>query len=496
MTPPLPHRDSPPAPQADDTPSGQTAPTPLSPGRVSGNEPAAHDPDAFRRLVAGGVEMMARGGLALDGRGRLAEAPLRSRAVMTRLSDVQPRPVRWLWPGRIALGKLTILAGDPGLGKSFLTLDLASRVSTGAGWPDAPDERSEPGGVVLLSAEDDHADTIRPRLDAAGAQASRIHALCNVRHLDPQTGCDTQTPFTLEDIPSLESAIEQTPECRLVVIDPISAYTGKTDSHRNAEVRALLAPLGELAARFGVAVLAVTHLRKGEGAAIYRAMGSLAFVAAARSAWAVCRDPQDPTGKRRLLLPVKNNLGNDTTGLAFELRDIGNGQAHIAWDDRPVAVRIDEALGQNTRRPGPNSHERQRVMDWLNNALADGDRLASELIEEARDTHGISPRTLDRAKRDIDIRVYRKSVLGPYWWSLPNLSHLNATLPQHKELGDQGGQGNTKDLHTKRHTPERHIVPERHGRLDCRADGPVPLLFPLTPSHPPLTLPHAHGGDA
>ena len=162
--------------------------------------------------------------------------------VLISLADVQPQPVSWLWPGRIALGKVTLLAGDPGLGKSFVTLDIAARTSCGAPWPDAPGIKTTAGGVVLLSAEDDAEDTIRPRLDAAGANVQRIKALLAVRR-NYQDDPTRESTFSLEtDLPALEAAILAVAGCRLVIIDPITAYLGGTDSHKNGEIRGLIAP--------------------------------------------------------------------------------------------------------------------------------------------------------------------------------------------------------------------------------------------------------------
>jgi len=269
--------------------------------------------------------------------------------VLVRLSDVQPESIRWLWPGRIAMGKLTLLCGDPGLGKSFVTLDLAARVSSGLPWPDLPLLPNDKGGVVLLNAEDDLADTIRPRLDAAEADVSRIASIQAVRRIIP-TGQTQETDFDLtEDLIALEAAITQTPDCRLVVIDPLTAYLGKTDSHKNAEVRAVLARLFELASRHRVALLAVTHLNKASTLpAIYRAMGSLAFVAAARAVWAAVRDNDDETGRRRLFVPIKNNLGTDETGLAYSLEPAGS-TARVIWEPDPVDMRADEAMNGGAR---------------------------------------------------------------------------------------------------------------------------------------------------
>ena len=157
------------------------------------------------------------------------------RIASVRMADVTPEPVRWLWPGRFALGKLSLIAGEPGLGKSFLTLDMASRVSCGAGWPCDGSVRSDPGGVVLLSAEDDLKDTIRPRLDAAGADCSRIEAMQAIYRPDHRRGTEVAVPFTLvEHIHHMETLIRKVGACKLVVVDPVSAFLGATDSHNTA----------------------------------------------------------------------------------------------------------------------------------------------------------------------------------------------------------------------------------------------------------------------
>jgi putative DNA primase/helicase len=236
-----------------------------------------------------------------------------------RVADVPKVDVAWLWPGRIALGKVTLLAGDPGLGKSFVTLDIAARVSRGAQWPGqctplapreaillAEREEHTPASVVLLSAEDDVADTIRPRLEAHAADCERIHVVRSVAARDADSSY--RRSFDLSrDLSHLESLFDRLPDCRLLVIDPVSAYLGRNIENTNSEVRGLLGPLAALAAERNLAVLAVTHLRKEEGAAMYRTMGSMAFIAAARAAWIVCKDKDDP--RRRLLLPVKKQPG-------------------------------------------------------------------------------------------------------------------------------------------------------------------------------------------
>ena len=317
-------------------------------------------------------------------------------ASIVRLSDVKPEPVRWLWPGRIAAGKLTLIAGDPGLGKSFLTLDIAARVSTGAGWPDAPKLRFDPGDVVLLSAEDDVADTIRPRLDAAGADVSRIVAIDAVRALDKNGKLSARPVDLSQDVQYVEAAMDQLAKAKLVVVDPISAYMGETDSHNNAETRAMLAKLADLAARRRVAVVCVSHLNKGAGrSAVYRVTGSLGFVAAARTVWSVSRDEHDH--ERRLMLPIKNNLARDTDGLAYSLYAAeGAVTPCVAWEDETVAMIADDALNAGDDERSKTAVE--QAVEWLRDLLTAGPIKPAEVIAQACEA-GYSESTVQRAKR-------------------------------------------------------------------------------------------------
>jgi putative DNA primase/helicase len=341
-------------------------------------------------------------------------------AVLRSLADIAPERIAWLWPGRIPAGKLTIIAGDPGLGKSLLTVDLAARISSGSNWPDGT-ENVEAGGVVILSAEDDPADTIRPRLDAADADVSRINLLQGVERYDRENKRKTQRPVSLQrDLDALEEAIGQTADCKLVIIDPINAYVGGgVDTHKDAELRTVLTPLCDLAAKTGAAIVAVSHLNKGSNSpAIQRTMGSMAFVAAARSVWLVIRDPKEASGPRRLLLPVKANLGPDTGGLSCDVRTCPCGQPILAWSADPVCESADELLSfredRRTSKPTPALDE---AKDWLREALADGPQPSKELFAEAKDC-GISKVTLKRAKSELGIRAEKGGFDGGWMWSL------------------------------------------------------------------------------
>lgn len=331
--------------------------------------------------------------------------------MIVRLCEVRPEPIRWLWPGRIALGKLTIVSGDPGLGKSFLSCDLAARVSIGDKWPDDVLSNAPRGGVVMLNCEDDLADTIRPRLDKHGADVSKVIALAGVR--DPLNE-NRERQFNLaRDIPALESAIREIGDCRIVVIDPVTAYLGdKHDSHKASDVRSLLAPLAALAAKHSIAVVGISHLNKGSGAAMYRTMGSLAFVAAARAVWCVTKDQENPA--RRLFLPVKNNLGNDVAGLAYSIVD-----GRVEWEADPVSVTADEALAPEAER-SPRS-EVAEAEAWLLSELVPGVPTASKsILNDARE-QGISEKRLRDGAKRLGVVIAKGGMRAGWNWTLPEV---------------------------------------------------------------------------
>ncbi|MGH8502003.1 MAG: AAA family ATPase [Gammaproteobacteria bacterium] len=338
--------------------------------------------------------------------------PSKGLAVTRCLADVEPEPIRWLWPGRIARGKLTLTVGDPGLGKSFLTLDIAARVSTGAAWPDRRSNRQ--GSVILLSAEDDAGDTIRPRLDAMGADVSRIHVLDAVRHIDHDAGEASERMPTLGDTAALAEAIVSAGDVRLVIVDPVSAYLGQVDSHKNADLRALLSPLAKLAATYGVAVVAVSHLNKSTSSAIYRTMGSLAFTAAARAVWCVAKDKNDE--RRRLLIPVKNNIACDSGGLAYRI--VGAEPGRIEWEPEPISITADDALNSE---PDEIRSEREDAIHWLREVLADGPAKVKDLQQWARDA-GHTWATVRRAKTALNVQATKAGFENSAWyWELPKV---------------------------------------------------------------------------
>jgi putative DNA primase/helicase len=292
------------------------------------------------------------------------------------------------------------------------TIDLAARVSTGTPFPGERGGRREPGAVILANAEDDLADTVKPRLVRAGADCDRIHHLDGVRIVTPDGTAVTRT-FTLHHLPTLEKALKQTPGVRLVVVDPISAFLGDTDSHCNAEVRGLLAPLAKLAADYRVAVVVVTHLNKSAGtSALYRATGSLGLIAAARTGYVVVADPAND--RRRLFLPAKNNLAEDSLGFAYSIID-----AAVAWEHGRISQRADEALAAAQAASGDEGGERKEAADFLRMVLREAPVEVTEVMSQAKGA-GFSTATLRRAKADLGIRSRKKDQFGGGWvWVLP-----------------------------------------------------------------------------
>ena len=339
--------------------------------------------------------------------------PASSKPVIVNLASVKPETVDWLWRGRFALGKVTLLAGDPGLGKSFVTLDMAARVTTGTKWPDG--EPGVIGSVVLLSAEDGPADTIRPRIESLGGFVDRIDLIRMVT----RPNSENEQSFSLgRDLAALEETLSRQRDPRLVVIDPISAYLDGTDSHNNSDIRSLLMPLSDLADRLHVAIVIVTHLNKSDsGPALYRSMGSIAFVAAARAAWMVTKDPADPSGERRLLLASKNNLGPEKSGLAFwiQAKPDDHYGAVVAWDPTPVHKRVDEVFSEAQRKRDKKG-KRDQAAEWLKETLAKGPVPQKE-IARLSESEGIAERTLERAKKGIGVTSSNKGFGADGGWS-------------------------------------------------------------------------------
>ena len=332
-------------------------------------------------------------------------------------ADVRVRPVRWLWNQRLPIGKLVMLAGEPGLGKSRVTDSLAAIVSRGGSWP-AGEGRCEQGDVLIASFEDDEDDTTVPRLMAENANLSKIHLLQGVPDPNGRRGFNINM-----DVDRLDRHMELYPNTRLLIVDPISAAMAGTDTHKNADVRSALSPMVEVARRRHVCIVAITHFNKGIGAkAIHRIIGSIALAAAARTAYAVVRDEDDPERKRRLMLPVKNNLGDDKSGLSFTTRmvciqdDAGTDiwTPTIQWGDETVQNDIDDSMEPQGEDQGKLAEAKQ----FLAKMLAGG---PVDTVQLKKDTEGagLTWATVRRAKDKMKVHAGKADFDGSWQWSLP-----------------------------------------------------------------------------
>lgn len=348
------------------------------------------------------------------------EQSKRSALVVMCVADVASKPIEWLWPQVFALGKHSTIAGDPGLGKSQVSIALAALVSTGGILPDG--SRAPLGDVVFITAEDDVADTIRPRLEAAGADLRRVHVIDGVPATTPN-GQEGVRGFDLtSDVHRLAELLERLPETRLIVIDPVSAFLGGTDSHKAAEVRAAMGAISKLAEVRRVALLSINHLNKGGGggSALSRVSGSGAFTAHPRAAYLVTRDKDDQ--ELRTMAPIKNNIGDDTTAYFFKVISVtvaGDIEtSRVEWQERTEQLSADEALEQKSPKSG--GAEVLRATDYVRDALAFGAKPAREMEAGAK-AAGISAATLRRARAALRVVASKETGKsnGAWVWALP-----------------------------------------------------------------------------
>lgn len=339
---------------------------------------------------------------------------------LLRGDAVVMRPVRWIWRGWLAAGKVHILAGRAGAGKTTLALAMAATVTVGGRWPDGT--RADPGHVIIWSGEDDAGDTLLPRLAAMGADLRRVHIVGRV------TDADGPRPFDPSiDIPALRAAIREIGEpATFGIIDPVvQAVAG--DAHRANEVRRALAPVVELADSTGLALVGISHFAKfstGQNPT-ERVVGSQAFGAVARVVMvAAKRDESANSGPSRVLARAKSNIGPDDGGFEYELAQVPvPGQAGMF----ATAVRWGGAL-QGTARElladaeAADADDQRSATDeaaeFLTTLLAGGPMRASDVQREAR-AAGIGEKPLRTARERLGIRPRKRGMVGGWWWSLP-----------------------------------------------------------------------------
>lgn len=309
------------------------------------------------------------------------------------MEDVQKQEINWLWYPYIPYGKLTIIQGDPGEGKTTFVLNLAARLSKGIGF--GGEIFKEPISIIYQTAEDGLADTVKPRLERAGADCTKILVID-----------DSEKSLTMAD-ERLELAINQT-KAKVLILDPIQAYLGgDVDMNRANETRDMTKRLGTLAERTGCAIILIGHMNKAGGAkAAYRGIGSIDLFAVARSVLLVARVPEQTN--IRVIAQIKNNLAEEGKPVAFELAD---GTFNWIGD---YEITVDELLGGYVK-----GNKQKQAEQFLRSLAKSVDKLSSNDIYAKAGELGISERTMKTVKKKLGIGRIK---VGDEWqWDLSSM---------------------------------------------------------------------------
>ena len=365
--------------------------------------------------------------------------------VLTCGTELTPEPVCWLWPNWLALGKFHLLAGASGQGKTTIAMSLGATVTIGGRWPDGT--RCEAGNVLVWSGEDDPADTLLPRLLAAGADRAKCFFISGSRVAGEVQPFDPAT-----DLPRLLDAVEQIGGIKMLIVDPVvSAVTG--DSHKNTEVRRALQPLVDLAAACRCVLLGITHFSKGGQGSdpAQRVIGSVAFTAVARVVLVAAKVKSEDGEDTRILARSKSNIGPDDGGFQYRLEQVqvdafpGIEAARIGWG-KSVEGNASQLLTDPNEGSADDEEEssaRDSAEVFLKELLKDGPAPTKHVEAEAK-AAGISWRTVRRASDALTVKKQKSS--GSWYWSLSGISNLSKQLVQLVQpldvgqVGQHGGQ--------------------------------------------------------
>lgn len=331
--------------------------------------------------------------------------------------SVKEKPLLWLWKNRIPRHKVTIFGGNPDAGKSLVSLDLSARLTTGRDFPDGEKNQLGPVDVALLFCEDDPADTVKPRLLAAGADCAKVYRLFS--SVVAKDGSTKERHIAFDtDLQQLERFLLERRAIRFLVIDPISSYLGEASMVKETDVRRVLVPLAELAARLEVTVLLIAHLNKrSDVSALHKIMGAVAISGVARAAWMFAEDHENED--TYLMVRGKLNVGRKSEGLRYSIaaKTIPEcGEApFIKWEGT-TSVSAGEVFGLLGPMEESKADKTVEAMTWLQGFLAAGAKPASEVSAAAKRV-GIAERTLDRAKGKMKIKSAKRA--EGWVWELP-----------------------------------------------------------------------------
>ena len=334
------------------------------------------------------------------------------------MSNVSLEKTDWLWTRTVPLGRLSVWYGDGENGKSLTTIEFAARGSRGQPMPgDA--ERRAPFSTIIVQTEDDVASTIRPRLEAAGGDISKVTVLNTVDHSD-----GGETSFhAVNHVEQLSHAIDELGDCKLLIIDPLSEFMSGVNFWKDDSLRPALVPLKRLAEQKHIAVVLIAHLNKGEGNAKQRLNGAQTLINICRAGWLFCPHPDD--AETYLMLRAKGNgTKRNQNGYSFTLADEklfgpeADGVPKLCWIDEPVTLTADEALARQRAKSKSGEPAKANKFDetvrWLQMMLAGGPKSPREIWLMAKEHLDISRATLDRAKTSLGIT---KNTL--HLWELP-----------------------------------------------------------------------------
>jgi RecA-family ATPase len=345
-----------------------------------------------------------------------------------KLSQVKMKRIDWIWKDVIARGKLTLFAGEPGVGKSQLLLYIASIISNGNKFHFEP-KNCEQQKVLLISGEDESEDTIVPRLKALGANIDNIDNVKGIKKIDKNGQPYYDVICLVQHLAELEKKIIEN-NYKILIVDPITIYLGSIDQHKNNEIRSALGVITALAERHDLGLILNSHFSKPSGAssknAIYRVMGSIGFAAAARIVYGIMKDPENP--EKRLFLPIKNNIGQDKYGFVYKIESVflenGIETSCIKWIDEKIDKTANEILNAPTEVKAPKLEEvKQFLIDLLKNGSVSLSLIRKECIDR-----GYSIDRMYKAKDDL--KINEESSFGGKRGKIWMLSPLSPTNRQ------------------------------------------------------------------
>jgi putative DNA primase/helicase len=349
-----------------------------------------------------------------------ASAPTTASLVLKKFTNIKAEAIQWLWPGVIAVGKLTLFVGNPGVGKGLVTMDIVSRVTTKTAWPNRPNDNPVMD-VLLVSSEDAPEDTLKPRLIAAGADHDHVS---NIECTKTEKG---DKVFSLDtDLPALRKALEENPAVKLLVIDPVMSHLGDANGNREQELRNILGPLGDLAKQHKIAIVLVAHFNKRADAdTIARVGGAMAMVGVVRNAWTFTESKEQ---EGRVMLPLKNNLSKDeggfnydTIGVPVEVED-GDGKTvtvdigRITWGGESSEVVTSSLISTDKKLKTKNLTKVEKAMVWLASMMPiAGQAYSASELTKAGEPLGFNTNTLHDAKKKLG--VTSKQGEGGWFWT-------------------------------------------------------------------------------